>query len=196
MNLPNRLTLVRIFLIPVILAVISLKINYGDYIAAGVFILAASTDGLDGYIARKRKLVTRLGKLMDPLADKLLVSAALIALVELQRLSAWVAVVIIGREFAVTGLRALAAADGNIIAAGKLGKIKTVTQIIAISALFLKDLPLLVGRLSGMPMAVPEIKSSWIMLGQLSMGVAVFFTIWSGVDYFNRSWSVLKKGGY
>jgi CDP-diacylglycerol--glycerol-3-phosphate 3-phosphatidyltransferase len=196
MNLPNRLTLVRIFLIPVILAVISMRISYGDYIAAVVFILAASTDGLDGYIARKKKLVTRLGKLMDPLADKLLISAALIALVELQRLSAWVAVVIIGREFAVTGLRALAAADGNIIAAGRLGKIKTVTQIIAISALFLKDLPLLVGHLSGMPVTAPEIKSYWIMLGQLSMSVAVFYTMWSGIDYFNRSWSVIKKGGY
>jgi CDP-diacylglycerol--glycerol-3-phosphate 3-phosphatidyltransferase len=178
MNLPNRLTLVRIFLIPVILAVISLKVGYGDYIAAGVFILAASTDGLDGYIARKRRLITTLGKLMDPLADKLLVSAALIALVELHRLPAWVAVVIIGREFAVTGLRALAASEGVIIAAGRLGKIKTVTQIVAISALFLKDLPLLIALLStGTPVAPPEIKTSWIMLGQLATWVAVFFYI-------------------
>ncbi len=197
MNLPNRLTLVRIFLIPVILAVISLRVSYGDYIAAAVFILAASTDGLDGYIARKRRLVTTLGKLMDPLADKLLVSAALIALVELHRLPAWVAVVIIGREFAVTGLRALAASEGEIIAAGKLGKIKTVAQIVAISALFLKDLPLLIALIStGAPVAPPEIKTSWIMLGQLATWVAVVFTIWSGVDYFNRSWSVIKRGGY
>lgn len=176
MNLPNRVTLVRIFLIPIFLAVISLKVPYGDYIAAAVFILAASTDGLDGYIARKKKLITTLGKLMDPLADKLLVSSALIALVELHRLPAWVAVIIIGREFAVTGLRALAATEGHVIAAGKLGKIKTVTQIVAISALFIKDLP--------------------VITGQISMGVAVLFTIWSGVDYFNRSWSVIKKGGY
>lgn len=176
MNLPNRVTLVRIFLIPVFLAVLSLRVPYGDYIAAAVFILAASTDGLDGYIARKKKLVTTLGKLMDPLADKLLVSAALIALVELHRLPSWVAVIIIGREFAVTGLRALAATEGHVIAAGKLGKIKTVTQIVAISALFIKDLP--------------------VFIGQISMGVAVLYTIWSGVDYFNRSWSVIKKGGY
>ncbi|WP_018084397.1 CDP-diacylglycerol--glycerol-3-phosphate 3-phosphatidyltransferase [Desulfurispora thermophila] len=176
MNLPNRLTMLRIILVPVFLAVVSLKIPYGDYVAAAVFVLAASTDGLDGYIARKFKLITRLGKLMDPLADKLLVSAALIALVELHRLPAWVAVVIIGREFAVTGLRALAAADGTVIAAGKLGKIKTVTQIVAIVALFIKDLPL------------------W--LGQFSIGLAVFFTIWSGLDYFSHAWPAIKKGGY
>ncbi len=176
MNLPNRVTLARIFLIPVFISVVTLRIPYGDYIAAAVFILAASTDGLDGYIARKRKMVTNLGKLMDPLADKLLVSAALIVLVELQRLPAWVALIIIGREFAVTGLRALAAADGNIIAAGWLGKIKTVTQIVAIVTLFIKDLPLL--------------------LSYLAVTVAIFFTLWSGLDYFYRSWSVIKKDGF
>jgi CDP-diacylglycerol--glycerol-3-phosphate 3-phosphatidyltransferase len=175
-NLPNRVTLARIFLIPVFISVVTLRIPYGDYIAAAVFILAASTDGLDGYIARKRKMVTNLGKLMDPLADKLLVSAALIVLVELQRLPAWVALIIIGREFAVTGLRALAAADGNIIAAGWLGKIKTVTQIVAIVTLFIKDLPLL--------------------LSYLAVTVAIFFTLWSGLDYFYRSWSVIKKDGF
>jgi len=175
-NLPNRVTLVRIFLIPVFVAVVTLRIPYGDYIAAVIFILAASTDGLDGYIARKKKMVTNLGKLMDPLADKLLVSAALLVLVELQRLPAWVALIIIGREFAITGLRALAAADGNIIAARWLGKVKTVTQIVAIVALFIRDLPLI--------------------LGYTAMGVAVFFTIWSGWEYFYRSWSVIKNDGY
>jgi CDP-diacylglycerol--glycerol-3-phosphate 3-phosphatidyltransferase len=175
MNLPNRVTLVRIFLIPVFVAVVTLRIPYGDYIAAAIFILAASTDGLDGYIARKKKMVTNLGKLMDPLADKLLVSAALLVLVELQRLPAWVALIIIGREFAVTGLRALAAADGNIIAARWLGKVKTVTQIVAIVALFIR-----------MP----------FYLGYIAMGVAVFFTAWSGWEYFYRSWSVIKRDGY
>ncbi|MFZ5646296.1 MAG: CDP-diacylglycerol--glycerol-3-phosphate 3-phosphatidyltransferase [Bacillota bacterium] len=175
MNLPNRVTLVRIFLIPLFVAVVTLRIPYGDYIAAAIFILAASTDGLDGYIARKRKMITNLGKLMDPLADKLLVTAALIVLVELQRLPSWVALIIIGREYAVTGLRALAAVDGNVIAAGWLGKVKTVTQIVAIVALFIKDLPLI--------------------LGYTAVAVAVFFTMWSGWDYFYRSWSVIKKDG-
>ncbi|WP_066635403.1 CDP-diacylglycerol--glycerol-3-phosphate 3-phosphatidyltransferase [Desulfolucanica intricata] len=178
MNLPNRLTAARIFLVPVFLAILSLKVPYGDYIAAGVFILAASTDGLDGYIARKRKMVTRLGKFMDPLADKLMVSAALIALVELNRLSGWVAVIIIGRELAVTGLRSVAAAEGVVISASKLGKIKTVSQIIAIVAMFLHDFPF---------------NMIQIPFGNLAMGVAVGFTIWSGMDYIMRSWYLLKK---
>ncbi len=176
-NLPNRLTLVRIFLIPIFVAVVTLRIQYGDYIAAAIFILAASTDGLDGYFARKRKQITNLGKIMDPLADKLLVSSALIVLTELHRLPSWVTLIIIGREFAVTGLRALAVSDGVIISAGKLGKVKTVTQIIAIVALFfLKDLPHL--------------------LVYSSVAVAVIFTLWSGWDYFYRSWSVIKKDGF
>ncbi|MCL6611913.1 MAG: CDP-diacylglycerol--glycerol-3-phosphate 3-phosphatidyltransferase [Peptococcaceae bacterium] len=177
MNLPNRVTLVRIFLIPLFVAVVTLKVPYGDYIAAVIFILAASTDGLDGYIARKRKQVTNLGKLMDPLADKLLVSAALIVLTELQRMPSWVTLIIIGREFAVTGLRALAVADGVIIAAGWLGKIKTVTQIIAIASLFF----------------IGELPS---LLVYSAVAVAVFFTLWSGWDYFYRSWPVIKKDGF
>lgn len=176
MNLANQVTLVRIFLIPVFVAVVILRVPYGDYIAAMIFIIAASTDGFDGYIARKRKLITNLGKLMDPLADKLLVTAALIVLVDLERLSSWVALIIIGREFAVTGLRTLVAVDGSIISAGWLGKVKTVTQIIAIVVLFIKDLPLL--------------------LGEVAMAVAIVFTLWSGCDYFFRSWPAIKKGGY
>lgn len=179
MNLANKLTLARIFLVPVFLLILSIKVKYGQFIAAGVFILAASTDGLDGYIARKRKQVTRLGKFMDPLADKLLVSAALISLVELQQISAWVAFIIIGREFAVTGLRAIAAGDDVVISASKLGKIKTVSQIIAIVFLFIQDFPF----------------SLWnIPFGKMAMGVAVFFTIWSGLDYFRRTRHLLKAG--
>lgn len=176
MNLANQVTLTRILLIPVFVAVVFLKVPYGDYIAAIIFIVAASTDGFDGYIARKRKLITNLGKLMDPLADKLLVTAALIVLVDLDRLSSWVALIIIGREFTISGLRTLAAMDGSIISASWLGKVKTVTQIIAIVTLFIKDLPLL--------------------LGEVTMAVAIFFTIWSGCDYFFRCWPIIKKGGY
>lgn len=178
----------RIFLIPIFLVVVSLRFKYGDYIAAAVFILAASTDGLDGYIARKKKLVTKLGKLMDPLADKLLITAALVSLVELNRLPGWVAVIIIGREFAITGLRALAAAEGNIIAASNLGKIKTVTQIVAVVALFLA--PKIVASNTILGQYLP------IYLGYLAMGVAVFFTIWSGLEYVSRCWPVIKRGGY
>ena len=177
MNLPNRLTLLRILMVPVFLAVLALQIPWGDYIAAAVFVLAACTDGLDGYIARKNKQITSLGKLLDPLADKLLISAALIALVELDRLAGWVAVVIVGREFAVTGLRSLAVADGVVLAASKLGKIKTVTQIIAIVALFLRDYPF---NLINIP------------FGNMAMAVAVVFTTWSGMDYFHQAGFLLR----
>ncbi|MHB8171639.1 MAG: CDP-diacylglycerol--glycerol-3-phosphate 3-phosphatidyltransferase [Thermincolia bacterium] len=180
MNLANSLTLVRIFLVPIFMIILFIKIPYGKFIAAAVFILAASTDGLDGYIARKKNQVTRLGKFMDPLADKLLVSAALISLVELGEISAWIAVIIIGREFAVTGLRAIAAAEGIVISASHLGKYKTVSQIVAISAMFLENYPF----------------SLWeIPFGQIAMGVALFFTIWSGVDYFWKARALLKAGG-
>jgi len=152
-NLPNKITLARIFLVPVVMFFLLVRFNLGQFqfgqgvitvseiIAALIFILAAVTDGLDGYIARKRKLVTNLGKLLDPLADKLLISAALISLVEMQRLDAWVAIVIISREFAVTGLRMIAAAEGQVIAASPWGKLKTIVQIVAIVALMINNFP-------------------------------------------------------
>ncbi len=175
LNLPNTLTLVRIVLIPLFL--FFTKIKNGVYIAVGIFVLAASTDGLDGYIARKHNQITKLGKLMDPLADKLLITAALIALVEMDKLSMWVAIVIIGREFAVTGLRAIAASEGIVISASKLGKLKTITQIIAITSVLLDNYPF---NLINLP------------FGNYSMGIAVFFTVASGMDYFYRNIDVLK----
>jgi CDP-diacylglycerol--glycerol-3-phosphate 3-phosphatidyltransferase len=149
-----------------------------DLVAAVIFILAATTDGLDGYVARKRGQVTVLGKFMDPLADKLLVSAALISLVELGEVPAWVAWIILAREFAVTGLRAIASADGTVISASKLGKIKTVTQVIAISALLLHDWPF---SLLNIP------------VGQPFLYIALIFTIISGIDYLLKSRKLLRK---
>ena len=137
LNLPNVLTLLRILAVPVIVVALLGETPNGDALAAGVFALAALTDGLDGYIARRRKQVTTFGKLMDPLADKLLVVAALISLVSLDRLAAWVAMVIIARELAVTGLRAVAAEQGLVIAASWLGKVKTALQISAVFALII-----------------------------------------------------------
>lgn len=125
MNLANKLTLIRIFLVPVFLVFIAVKdIPYGSFIATFIFILASLTDKLDGYIARSRNQITNFGKFMDPLADKLLVTAALISLVDLQVVPGWAAVVIIAREFAVSGLRSIAAAQGRVIAASWWGKIK------------------------------------------------------------------------
>lgn len=147
-----------------------------EIVAALVFILAASTDRLDGYIARKRQLVTNFGKLMDPLADKLLVTAVLISLVEMHRLSAWVVIIIISREFAVTGLRQIAAAEGNVIAASPLAKWKTFTQIVAMVALILNNFPF---TLIGFP------------LDTLMVYLMVIITVASGIDYFLRNRHVI-----
>lgn len=137
LNLPNFLTLLRILAVPVVVVALLDGTPNGDMLAAIVFALAALTDGLDGYIARSRDSVTTFGKLMDPLADKLLITAALISLVSLNRLPAWVAMVIIAREFAITGLRSIAADRGVVIAASWMGKVKTVLQIGAVFALII-----------------------------------------------------------
>jgi len=137
LNLPNVLTLLRILAVPVVVVALLDGTPNGDMLAAIVFALAALTDGLDGYIARSRDSVTTFGKLMDPLADKLLITAALISLVSLNRLPAWVAMVIIAREFAITGLRSIAADRGVVIAASWMGKVKTVLQIGAVFALII-----------------------------------------------------------
>jgi CDP-diacylglycerol---glycerol-3-phosphate 3-phosphatidyltransferase len=164
LNLPNALTVLRILLVPVVVVALLDETPNGDTIAAAVFALAALTDGLDGYIARSRGAITTFGKLMDPIADKLLVAAALIALVSLQRLEAWVAMVIIAREFAVSGLRMVAAEKGVVIQASWLGKIKTILQVAAIIALIATD---------PAPLGV-----------ELLVYVAVAVTVASGVDYF------------
>ena len=135
LNLPNALTLLRILAVPVVVVALLGETPNGDVIAAIVFALAAATDGLDGYIARSRDSITTFGKLMDPLADKLLIVGALLSLVSLNRLEAWIAMVIIAREVAVTILRTIAAERGLVIAASWLGKAKTVLQIAAVIAL-------------------------------------------------------------
>lgn len=173
MNLPNSITLARIILVPVFLYVLLRGLPYGGIIAAGIFTVAAISDGVDGYLARKNKEVTRLGKFLDPLADKLLVSAALIALVEQGVMSTGVAMLMIGREMAVTGLRGIAAAEGTIIAAGPWGKAKTVVQIVfIIAAILARALP--AGWLLQVLAHYVSIPALW---------AAVALTIWSGIDY-------------
>jgi CDP-diacylglycerol--glycerol-3-phosphate 3-phosphatidyltransferase len=164
MNLPNALTMLRILAVPVVVVALLGEIEDGDVIAAVVFALAAMTDGLDGYIARRRNQITNVGKLMDPLADKLLVVAALISLVALDRLEAWIAMVIIARELAVTGLRSVAVEQGVVISASWLGKVKTALQIAAVFALIATD---------PAPLGV-----------DLLVYAAVAITLISGADYF------------
>ncbi|MGI6357482.1 MAG: CDP-diacylglycerol--glycerol-3-phosphate 3-phosphatidyltransferase [Bacillota bacterium] len=179
MTLANRITVARILLVPIFLFFLLQKIAYGPFIAAGIFIIAASTDGLDGYVARKRKEVTNLGKLLDPLADKLLITAALISLVESAVLPSWVAIVIISRELAVTGLRSVAAAEGIVVAASVLAKVKTIAQIVAVVGLMINNYPFSIVNFPFTSIAV---------------GVSIILTIWTGIDYFVRvgrrlSWS-------
>ncbi len=133
MNLPNRLTLLRIILVPVFMVAYLLNFKYAEYAAAAIFVIASVTDWADGYLARKNNLVTNFGKFMDPLADKLLVTAALVCLLEKGIVASWVVMIILAREFIVTGIRLVAASEGRVIAAGKLGKIKTVMQLIALT---------------------------------------------------------------
>lgn len=163
-NIPNALTMLRILAVPVVVVALVGEIPNGDTLAAIVFAIAAATDGLDGYLARRRGEVTTFGKLMDPLADKLLIIAALISLVSLDRLAAWIAMVIIARELAVTGLRSVAAQQGVVIAASPLGKLKTTLQIIAIF-----------GKIATDPS--PFIVDFFVYS-------AVVVTIVSGADYF------------
>jgi len=169
MNLANKITILRILLIPIFIALLYIKIPYIEYIAAFVFILLALTDALDGYIARKRNEVTNLGKLIDPLADKLLVSSALIFLIG-RGVPAWMAFVIIAREFAVTGLRLSIMSKNIVIHASKWGKIKTISQIIAIVFVII-NLPY-----------------NWYV-----MLVATIITLISGIDYFIKSISHFKE---
>jgi CDP-diacylglycerol--glycerol-3-phosphate 3-phosphatidyltransferase len=164
LNLPNFLTVLRILAVPVVVVALLDETPNGDALAAAVFALAAVTDGLDGYFARSRGAVTTFGKLMDPLADKLLIVAALVSLVSLDRLAAWVAMVIIARELAITGLRAVAAERGIVISASWLGKVKTGLQIAAVFALIATD---------PAPLAVDVL-----------VYVAVAITVISGADYF------------
>lgn len=170
MNLPNKITLIRIALIPLFLFFLFLKqMPYREVVAAVVFVIVASTDAVDGYIARKRKKVTDLGKFIDPLADKLLIVAALIFLIG-HGVEAWMAFIIIAREISVTGLRLLAVSKNVVIAASKFGKLKTISQIIGIVAVIIK------------------LKSAWWL-----MLIAVLFTIISGIDYFLAARKLLKE---
>ncbi|RDU38614.1 CDP-diacylglycerol--glycerol-3-phosphate 3-phosphatidyltransferase [Neobacillus piezotolerans] len=190
MNVPNKITISRILLIPLFMIIVLVPFQWGTVsllgatmpvthlVGALLFIFAAATDWVDGYYARKYKLVTNMGKFLDPLADKLLVSAALIVLVELQYAPSWIVILIISREFAVTGLRLLLVEGGEVVAANMLGKIKTWAQIIAVSSLLLHNI-------------IFEMIS--IPFDDIALWVALIFTMWSGWDYFAKNMHVFKN---
>lgn len=178
MNLANKLTLLRILMIPVFLIIILtnwIPEPQKRLIAVIIFALASLTDTLDGYIARSKNMITTFGKFMDPLADKLLVTSALISLVQLGNLSAWIVIIIISREFIITGFRLVAASKGIVIAAGWWGKIKTITQMLMIIIVLLNINVHI-----------------FIITEKLFIALSVIFTIISGIDYILKNKQVLK----
>ena len=176
-NVPNSLTLLRIFLVPFLVVVLLTKFYGREYVGLAIFLVAAITDFFDGWIARRSNKITRLGALLDPIADKLLMSAAFISLVELGLAPAWMVVIVIGREFAVTGLRSIAAQQGVTIPASPLGKSKTISQVIAIALLIMGDQ-----------------LGHFIMMGKLALWAVMLFALVSGVDYFIKfSRAVLRE---
>jgi len=169
MNLPNKITVSRILMVPIFIWVILSGIQNSRLIAAVIFIIASVTDFIDGYLARKYELITDFGKLMDPMADKILVASALIALVQIGRISVWPVVIILAREFLITSFRSLAASKGLVIAASIWGKIKTNTQIFAIISLMLTN--------------------NWF--ADIMLWVSVIATILSAVDYIRKNKKVI-----
>lgn len=178
MNLANKITLARVLMIPVFLILMLVDFPYHMAWALVIFVLASLTDHLDGHIARKYNMITDFGKFMDPLADKLLVTAAFVVFVQLGKIDAWIVFVILAREFAVTGLRSLAAAQNVIIAASYFGKVKTVTQITAIIILLMGNYPF---SLINFPM------------DSVMVYAALIATIASGVDYFIKNKHVVMQ---
>jgi CDP-diacylglycerol--glycerol-3-phosphate 3-phosphatidyltransferase len=177
-NLPNSLTLFRIACIPVLVILLFFPHKATSFLAALVFALASISDLLDGFLARRQQLVTTFGKFLDPLADKLIVSSALIMLVPLGRAPAWMVVVIVGRELAITGLRSMAVSEGKVISADELGKKKMVFQIVAILGLLLH---------------YEYFGVNFHVVGMFFLWLAVVLTLWSGINYFRRFWDVLEE---
>jgi CDP-diacylglycerol--glycerol-3-phosphate 3-phosphatidyltransferase len=175
MNLPISLTLLRIFFVPLLVVLLLTSGHNMDLWAVGVFLLAATTDLLDGYLARKRAEVTSLGIMLDPIADKLLTSAAFISLVYLHLVSAWMAAIIIGREFAVSGLRAIAAAEGFSLEVSELGKSKMVSQVVAITVIMLEKRHPLLRPLGGVLLFL-------VVLFALASAAQYFFSFWKRLD--------------
>lgn len=178
MNIANKITISRILLIPVFMIVLMLGFKYSDLIASLIFAFAAVTDGVDGYVARKYNQITDFGKFIDPLADKLLVATALICLVSMGRIAAYMAVVIIAREFIVTSLRIVAISKGVVIAAEMTGKIKTVIQILAtVCAILFYGEEFIIFKWSA---------------GYIAMFIATLFTVYSGYIYLKNNWSIIS----
>ena len=170
MNTPNKLTLLRILMIPVFLVILYIEFPYHQYVALAVFILASATDFVDGYLARRDHMVTDFGKFMDPLADKMLVMSAMLWFVEVGRMPAWALLIVVVREFAVSGLRMIAVDNGRVIAAAWSGKVKTFSTMVGICLMLLP---------------VPQVVDTIVV------AVIVLTTVYSGVEYFIKNKDVI-----
>ena len=200
MNLPNKITIARILLVPIMMIIplvapyVGLSgtiygIHMTNIFVLIIFLIASLTDYLDGYLARKNNMVTNFGKFLDPIADKVLVFAALIMLVESNIIPGWIVTITLAREFVVAAIRMLVAKEGTVIAASMLGKIKTVTQMVAISLALIDTNPMmsfLNGSLTGFSFILNFLMS-------IAMILSIIATIWSGIDYFNKSKEVVLK---
>lgn len=177
-NIPNLLSAVRILAIPIVIGFLSWPGPRTSFLAALIFSLASLTDLLDGYIARQQKKETAVGKLLDPLADKLLVLSCMIMLIPLERIPAWMVVFIIGREVAVTGLRGIASAEGLVIAASRWGKVKLILQTFS---------------LIGLMMHYRYLGIDFHLLGMIFLWAALIITLWSGIDYFGKFYRKIQE---
>lgn len=182
MNLPNKLTMLRICMIPVFVVFALIQAQWAQYVALLIYILACLTDLLDGKIARKRNLVTNFGKFADPIADKLLVMAALVILVDTNRMASWVCIVMLAREFIISGFRLVAAGGGKVIAAGQLGKLKTVFQMSSTIAL------MLLVPVAGNPL----LGQFGVVVANVLTYIAAILTIVSGVEYIVKNFDCIK----
>lgn len=177
-NVPNILTSIRILLVPILVVVLLTKFEGREFVGLGLFLVAALTDFLDGFIARRWGLVTRLGKLLDPAADKILTSAAFISLVELGRAPAWIVVTIVAREFAISTLRSIAAGEHLVISASWSGKLKTTCQVVAISLLIFYE----------------QLNPTFRSLADMSLNVALIVSVYSGIEYGVRYARIVFNG--
>jgi CDP-diacylglycerol--glycerol-3-phosphate 3-phosphatidyltransferase len=185
MNLPNQLTVLRLFLTFPFVAALSIDFPGSKALALFIFVLASATDFADGYIARRFNLITDFGKLMDPLVDKIMTIAAFIGLVSLGSISAWAVIVIVSREFLITGLRLVAVAKGKVLPAERLGKHKTIWQIVTI--IYLLALTAFREPLGSSPPAVLALTGSFLVY------VTVALTVISGISYFGRNWDLVRE---
>ena len=183
MNLPNKLTMLRILLVPVFVVFLSIEKSWCQWAALAIFVAASLTDLFDGRIARSRNMITDFGKFMDPIADKLLVMSALIVLVSQGRMSAWVCIVILAREFIVSGFRLVASARGKVIAAGIWGKLKTVSQMVYIPMAIL---------LIPVRELLPALDGVWTVLTQAVMYISAALALWSGFWYIWKNREYLQ----